>query len=172
MQGQKFDSMKLASGAVFAVVMGALFLGSPTQAGETERTGRYINSKPETTYLVVGDVKGHVVGSFKLTSISISPDEGEVPRYTSGNFDYTNGVGSLWGYTTAIYKDKSTLTVQWQGEKKRNEKNEFYTKGTLTCVAGTGRLEGAKCEGTWESTKYLGNGMILGGFKYKLTLPD
>jgi hypothetical protein len=172
MPGQNFHFVKRTSEAVFAVVMGALFLGSPAQAGETEVTGRYVNNKSENVFLMVGDEKGHVVGSFTATGMSIYPDEGEVPRFTSGNFDFTDGVGPMWGHTTVVYNDKSTLTVNWEGEAKRNEKKEFYSEGTLTCVGGTGRLEGAKCEGTWGSTKYLSNGMVLGGFKYKLTLPD
>lgn len=164
--------LKLVSSTAVAGLFGTIVLVSPAQAGEQEVTGRYVNNKPQASFVKVGDVKGHVVGSFELTGISIYPDEGEVPRYISGNFDYTNGVGPHWGYTTVVYKDKSTLTVQWQGVKKRNEKNELYSDGTHTCVAGSGRFKGAKCAGTWRSTKYLSNGMILGEFKTKMTLPD
>ncbi len=172
MPSQKSASMKLAYVAVFTIVMSGVFLGFSAQASETEVTGTYVNSKPESVFLKVGDVKGHVVGSFTITGYSIYPGEGEAPRYLSGNFDFTNGIGPMWGHTTVIYKDKSTLTVHWQGEKKRNEENEFYSEGTLTCLAGTGRFKGAKCEGAWKSSKYLSNGMSLGQFKYKLTLPD
>jgi hypothetical protein len=64
MPGQNFHFVKRTSEAVFAVVMGALFLGSPAQAGETEVTGRYVNNKSENVFLMVGDEKGHVAGLF------------------------------------------------------------------------------------------------------------
>jgi hypothetical protein len=63
------------------------------------------------------------------------------------------------------------MATQWKGTSKLNDEKLSTMEGTLTCVGGTGRFAGVKCNGTWTGTRVKG-GYTQGNYKGTLTLPD
>ncbi len=153
----------LAFGVVMSVASGAW-------AGETEDHGRYVNEKAEFKVVEVGDVDGHLVGSFHLTGVNFGGDEIST-RFSGGTFDFVNEVGSVRGFTVSVFKDGSTITVRAEGEAKLDENKKQYFEGTYECIAGTGRKKGIQCEGTWKESSEA-NGMGVGEWSGTRTLPD
>jgi hypothetical protein len=151
----------------FGVVMS---VHSDARAGETKDHGRYVSAKAEFEIVKVGDVDGHVVGSYYQTGVSFRGEE-ITTRSTGGTFDYVNWAGPVRGSTVETYKDGSTHTVQWEGEAKFDSNKNRYFEGTYECVAGTGRLKGIQCKGTWKLSSEA-NGMGVGEWNGTVTLPN
>jgi hypothetical protein len=171
MRGQISDPIKLASGAVVAVVIGAALLSSPAQAGEQPFKGRYINVSGETNCTKIDDKEGHIICTYELPSAAIR-DDGEIyARVIKGTLDLTKGVGSVEGYMVSTYADGSMLVSTYEGVSKVDANKDVVNEGTLTCVSGTGRFQGAKCEGTWKG-RHTKAGYTLGEYEGTLTLPD
>jgi hypothetical protein len=172
MPGQKSNSVKLASGAVFAVVIGAVFLSSPAQAGEQPLKGRYINLSGENNCTKIGDKEeGHIICTYELPSTGIR-DDGEIyGRVIKGTLDWTKGAGSVEGYTVSTFADGSMLVSTYEGVTKVGADKVQVSEGTLTCVSGSGRFQGAKCQGTWKNHRAKA-GYTVGDYEGTLTLPD
>ena len=172
MRDQISDSIKLASGAAVAVVLGAVFLSSPAQAGEQPLKGRYINLSGENSCTRIGDKEeGHIVCTYELPGTGIR-DDGEIyARVIKGTLDWTKGSGSVSGYMVSTYADGSMLVSTFEGVSKVDADKVQVSEGTQTCTSGTGRFQGAKCEGTWKGRRTKA-GYTLGEFEGTLTLPD
>lgn len=132
-------------------IAGALALSAAARAAEMKESGQYVNLTPKVSCSQVGDVEGHVVCSFESQGVLIA-DDGEIgKRVTRGTIDYINGVGTNQGHSVTTFGDGSTRTSAWQGTADRDAQNNRYSEGTYTCIGGSGRFEGVKCEGTWRS---------------------
>lgn len=171
MRGRVSDSIKLVSRAAVTVVVGAVFLSSPAQAGEQPLKGRYINVSGETNCTKIDDEEGHIICTYELPSAAIRDDGEMYARVIKGTLDLTNGVGSVEGYTVSTYADGSMLVSTYEGVSKVDADKNVVNEGTLTCVSGTGRFEGAKCKGTWKG-RHTKAGYTLGEYEGTLTLPD
>ena len=163
--------MKFAGLTASTGIAGILALSVSAQAGEMVEKGRYVNLKAETNCAKIPDVEGHIICSYEIPAVFI-PDEGEIgSRVVKGTLDYVKGVGKNQGYTVTTYADGSTRAVWWEGDSKFDDQKVRYAEGTYTCVAGSGRFAGIKCEGKWKTTFQKG-GFGLGEYEGKATLPD
>lgn len=169
MTDRKARLVKLASGVAASIIVGAVLQASPIQAAEQEMKARYVNQTSESTFVNVGDKEGHVVGTFHNTGVEFS--DGEVAtRLNSGTFDWVNWTGPMRGHTVIVHKDGSTSLTNWEGECKVDEKKVRTCAGPYTCISGTGRLEGVKCQGTWHCTIEK-NGSCVGEYTGTMTSP-
>jgi len=120
-------------------------IGSVTQAGgETvkSRTSTYL---AHIEVLPVGDVEGHIVGTFSRKGLSFY-ENGEVAVYTNwGTIDFIKGNGPFQGYSLVTFQDGSTYTIRWQGTA---EGSVYKLAGEF--IKGTKRFEGIK--GTFSGT--------------------
>jgi hypothetical protein len=154
-----------------AVLVGTLLLASAVSAGEQPFAGRYINHPGQNHCSKLEDKEGHLICSFETLSVGIR-DNGEMyTRAVTGTLDWVNGAGPMQGYVVNTYADGSTLATQWQGFSRLDEQQLLRQEGTLTCIGGTGRFAGAKCEGMWTGMPQKG-GFTLGDYKGTMTLPD
>lgn len=162
--------LKVAGGAAASLIIGAVLQVPPSQAAEKEWKARYVNQKPEFSFVKVGDKEGHTAGSFHQTGVEFS-NGGVSTRVISGTFDYVNWVGPVRGQQINVYGDGSTLHLQWEGETTRDEKKVRHVGGTYTCVGGSGQFEGVECTGTWKCTMAK-TGACVGEYSGPMTLPD
>lgn len=150
---------------------GAWALGSVAWAGEMKESGRYVNLTPKTSCTKVGDVEGHVVCTFESQGVLFS-DSGEIgKRVVRGMIDYTKGVGTNQGHSVTTFGDGSSRTSSWKGVAKRDADNSRYSEGTYTCIGGSGRYVGIKCNGKWRAD-YQKAKFSLGKYEGVATLPD
>ena len=171
MAEQKSDIMKLMSRVGLATFIAAAMHFSPAQAAEREVSSRYIDQKAKSEFVKVGDKEGHVVGSYSTTGVE-TYDNGEIAlRFVGGTFDFVNWAGPITGRALVVHEDGSTITYEWEGAAKFDEKKARFAEGTHRCASGTGRFEGVKCEGTWKENMQK-NGMHVGSHKQRMTLPD
>jgi hypothetical protein len=153
MSMSKFESKRnLGFGLIVSLgVAGVLGLASVARGSELQETGQYVNLAPEASCSKVGDVEGHVVCSFVAQGVLVAGDGELAARVTRGTIEYTNGVGKNQGHSVTTFGDGSTRTSTWEGETRRDAEGNRYSEGTYTCVGGSGRFKGIKCDGTWRS---------------------
>lgn len=104
----------------------------------------------------VGDVEGHVIAISKSKQIYFNEATGEKSASISiGLYDFNlnTEMGSGHGYGITNSKDGDKRIRRWEGESVE----KGHMKGTYTYIMGTGKLEGIKGGGTWESYS-LGSG--------------
>lgn len=104
----------------------------------------------------VGDVEGHVIAITKSKAVYFDESTGEItPQISVGlmDFNLNSGMGSGYGYGISTLKNGDKRISLW--ESKSVEKG--HMKGTFTITKGTGKLEGIKGGGTFESYS-LGSG--------------
>ena len=133
----------------------AAFLQVPAaQAGKKSIKYRIINRTSKMEYVLVPDVKGHVVGVVERRGVGIFEGEifekGETAAQTvMVTFDLIKGKGSLEGYVLWTFKDGSTFIGKIQGTK-----TPATNEGTAEFIKGTGRFEGIKGKLSWKG-KYI-----------------
>ena len=118
----------------------------------------------------VGDVEGHVIGITKSKAIYFDDLTGEIsPHISIGlmDFNLNSGLGSGHGYGISILKNGDKRITRWEG--KSVEKG--HMKGTFTVIMGTGKLEGIKGGGTWESHD-LGSGQSYTEVEGEIEIPN
>ena len=130
----------------------------PAMAGETVKlkaTCTSVNTKWHQ--IEVGDVEGHVVAVFENKQVWVSEITGERSTAVSrGTMDFNTktGQGTANGYSTMTYANGDKRFGSYEG--KIVGKGRW--KGTFTDIGGTGKYEGCKGGGTWESES-LGRGI-------------
>ncbi len=118
------------------------------------RAGRDISTVVDAKVVEIGDVKGHVLGSYEGKGVTLH-SEGETSTFIKAVvFDYLNGVGSHKGYKVRTYSDGAISISTFRGTTKRTAKGRRVS-GTFEIKSGTGRLAGASGKGTYDgfSTK-------------------
>ncbi|MCF8038007.1 MAG: hypothetical protein K9K79_01695 [Desulfohalobiaceae bacterium] len=98
----------------------------------------------------VGDVEGHVIAVSKAKQLYINEKTGE--KHVSNTVDtfdmnLKTGQGSLRGYGVSILKNGDKTYRRHEG--KSIGKGHWH--GTWSWVKGTGKYEGIKGGGTWET---------------------
>ena len=155
------------------LVVLVIALGLPAfvaQAGELAVKGRNIASKSESSWIQIGEDKGHGIGTTESMGITHHGD-GEVSTYVSkGTYDWNNTAGKSQGYLLTTFEDGSTATAQWQGQSKLDGKVTVWS-GTWAYLGGTGKYEGVKGEGIYQGRRY-GNGMSVIDWEGTQVLPD
>ena len=155
------------------LVVLVIALGLPAfaaQAGELTVKGQNISSKSESTWIQIGEDKGHGIGTSETMGITVHGD-GEVSTYViKGTYDWNNTAGKSQGYVLRTFEDGSTYTGQYQGQSKLDGKVTVWS-GTWAYLSGTGKYEGVKGEGTYQGRRY-GNGMSGTDWEGTQVLPD
>ncbi len=155
------------------LVVLVIALGLPAfaaQAGELAVEGRNIASKSVSTWIQIGEDKGHGIGTSESMGITYHGD-GEVSTYvTKATYDWNNTAGKHQGYLLRTFEDGSTATAQYQGRSKLDG-NVTIWSGTWAILSGTGKYEGVKGEGTYQGRKY-GNGMSVSDWEGTEVRPD
>jgi len=104
----------------------------------------------EWEQMEIGDEEGHVVGISKSKQIYIDENTGEKSTSVSiGLLDINPKKGQVsgHGYGVSTYKDGSKAFRSWDGKAV----GKGHWKGTWSVIGGTGKYEGAKGGGTWDS---------------------
>jgi len=149
------SKMKIAIlGCIGVFLIATLILVPAAQAGEVTVKYQIINRTSKMEYVLVPDVKGHVVGVLERRGVGIFEgadfEKGETAAQKAMvTFDLIKGKGSLQGYVLWTFKDGSTFICSIQGTKTR-----ATNKGTAIFIKGTGRFEGIKGKTSW-SGKYI-----------------
>ena len=131
-------------GCIGIFLITALVLVPAAQAGEKPFKYQIINRTSKMEYVLVPDVKGHVVGVVERRGVGIFEgaifEKGETAAQTvMVTFDLIKGKGSIQGYVLWTFKDGSTFIGTIQGTK-----TPATNKGTGVLFKGTGRFEGIK----------------------------
>jgi len=98
----------------------------------------------------VGDEEGHVIAVTESKQIYFDELTGEKSSSISiGLMDINikTGQGSGQGYGVSLHKDGNKTFRTWEGKSV----GKGHWKGTWTYVKGTGKYEGVKGGGTWDS---------------------
>jgi len=120
-------------------------IGSGTQAGAETAKSRTSTYLVHLEVLPIGDVEGHIVGTFSRKGLSFY-ENGEIATYANwGTLDFIKGNGSFQGYSLITFQDGSTNWVTWRGTA---EGREYKLTGEY--IKGTKRFEGIK--GTFSGT--------------------
>ena len=98
----------------------------------------------------VGDEEGHVIAINESKQVYFNENTGEkFVSVTHSTFDINlkTGQGNLKGYGVSTYANGDTNFRTHEGKPV----GKGHWKGTWTLIKGTGKYEGAKGGGTWES---------------------
>ena len=101
----------------------------------------------------VGDVEGHVKGTYSRAGLCLLP--GEVGVYAgTGTLDITKGAGTGSGEATCTFEDGSSFrtTLAMSGEPLPGGFSSF--KGTADIQGGTGRFAGMTGTSTFTARTY------------------
>lgn len=137
---------------VLVAVLVSIFIFSLAGLGFAgEKTVKY-NLTTQVTkmeWVLVPDVKGHVVGVYHRRGVAIYPNE--VAAFsTRGTFDFIKKNGPLQGYSETTFKDGSTIVVKYKGTMTLATEEKLPSlKGTGKYIKGTGRFEGIKGKLSW-----------------------
>jgi hypothetical protein len=112
----------------------------------------------ETAYIVtsyitkvdikpVGDVEGHVAGSWERRGLCIFPKNEVAAYHGAGTLDGTKGKGTVKGESSCTFEDGSSTTIAWTASFAPGAKGlPTFKDGKGEYVRGTGRFTGI--EGT------------------------
>ena len=98
----------------------------------------------------VGDEEGHVLMIFEQKSLMINDKTGEKVVATAKNFMDINlktGQGTLKGYAVETFPNGDMFIRMHEGKPV----GKGHWKGTWSILKGTGKHEGGKGGGTWDS---------------------
>jgi hypothetical protein len=132
-------------GCIGVFLIAALILVPAAQAGEKTVKYKYTSQLTKLDYVLLPDVKGHVVGVYERRGVAIF--ENEVAAVTAwGTFDMIKKEGSFQGYSQLTYEDGSTTLVKGSGTKvfAPGSKLRIYKEMKGEYIKGTGRFEGIK----------------------------
>jgi hypothetical protein len=143
-------------------IIGILFIAALLLVPATQAVAKTIKVKykiagylTKVEWIAVPDVEKHVVVLYERRGVGIY-ENGETAAYHSrGTSDSIKGQGSFHGYTDYLFKDGSTIILEYTGtmwyppgEKLRSLKGEYKY------IKGTGRFEGIKGKGSFTG-KYV-----------------
>ncbi len=98
----------------------------------------------------VGDEEGHVMAIFEEKEIYINEKTGEKTASTAVNsvdMNLKTGLGTVTGWGWSADKDGDKIMRTHEGKPV----GEGHWQGTWTYVKGTGKYEGIKGGGTWDT---------------------
>jgi len=104
----------------------------------------------EWQQMEVGDTEGHVMAVFKAKKIYINEINNE--KHTSSDvsimdINLKTGQGNLQGYGVNEYMNGDITINKFEGKSV----GKVHWQGTWSFVRGTGKYEGVKGGGTWDS---------------------
>lgn len=161
---------KLAGFCGCAVLVLALLLPAPVaQAAELNLAGSDIQSKADSTWLQIGENKGHGIGTYIATGLTVLDDGGIATFTNKGTYEYEYGTEIHKGYNIHVFLDGSSLTMKYQGLANTFGARKWWN-GTFTMIDGTGRFTGIKGEGVYSGDRFA-NGMAISKWSSKGVTP-
>ncbi len=133
---------------LFLFVLAVTMINGAVAAEKFKSHGTSVTTKWQQ--MEVGDVEGHVLAIYEAKQIYFNEITGEKTAGFSRNtmdINLKTGQGSIKGYgvTTDPNGDKSVRTHEGKTVGKG------HWKGTWSYIKGTGKYEGIKGGGTWDS---------------------
>ena len=104
-------------------VVGSVLFGAATFAAEpVTHSGRTITYRSDVKVEKVGDVEGHIRGTFKREGVTLhetGPRAGQISEIViEGDFDMVNGLGAYQAKMFRTFANANTETLQIDGESK------------------------------------------------------
>jgi len=154
-----------------ALAVGLIFLAATALAAESvNHSGRTITYPGDVKVEKVGDVDGHIRGTFKRAGLTLhesGPRAGQISEIViEGDFDMIKGVGAYQAKMFRTFADGDTVTLQIDGENKP----KGIGVGTYRCIEGTGAMAGVQCRGTYSSQRFK-NKMSVVNWEGTITPP-
>lgn len=116
-------------------------------ADETLKFGA-IYHPAQVQVLPVGDVEGHVVGTFKYAGTATFPDGSTAACSYVGTLEYTKGVGPHRTIGSCTWEDGTVLWFRADGVTTLSGGKSIF-QGTATVLGGKGKYDGAKGDGSY-----------------------
>jgi len=140
---------KIISATVAIIFIFGIYTLDCAVAGEKVKShGASFNVKWQQ--LEVGDEEGHVIAIYEQKQIYFDEITGEkTPSTTTGFLDLNTktGKGTGNGYGVSFYKDGAKMFRSWEAKSV----GPGHWQGTWSIIKGTGKYEGAKGGGTFDS---------------------
>lgn len=134
-------------GLIDVFLIAALILVSATQTKAETMNFKYTTQATKVEYVLLPDVKGHVVGVWERRGVAFFENEVAVIE-GMGTFENIKSVTSFQGIVILTFEDGSTFTQKVQGSHAPSpgEKFDTYKDFNGKFIKGTGRFEGIKGE--------------------------
>ena len=136
-------------GIIGILLIAAFILVPATQAEAKTVKVKYkiVGYLTKVEWIAVPDVEKHVVVLYERRGVGIY-ENGETAAYhTRGTSDSIKGQGSFHGYTDYLFKDGSTIILEYTGTMMLAPGEKLRSlKGEGKYIKGTGRFEGIKGE--------------------------
>lgn len=98
----------------------------------------------------VGDEGGHTIAVYENKNVYFDGKTGEKSTGISKgilDMNFKTGKGTIKGYVVRTFSNGDKMISSYEGKPV----GRGHSKGTFTYTRGTGKLEGIKGKGTWES---------------------
>ncbi len=132
-------------GVIGIFIIAALLIVPATQAKAETVRYKYTTQLTKSEYVLLPDVKGHVVGLLERRGVAIFENEVAALKLQL-RFDYIKKQGPWDGYMQITFKDGSTFTQKFKGASSFAPDGEKLLKAKGEYIKGTGRFEGIKGE--------------------------
>ena len=137
----------IAVSTVVLFVFGFVMIDSAVAGEKIKWQGTSLTT--ETKQIEVGDEEGHVLMLLKSKQLYILPDGTKLVGDSVSTMDINPKMKqfSLTGYGWVVDKDGNKMMRTHEGKPAGKD----HWKGTWTYTKGTGKYEGVKGGGTWDS---------------------
>ena len=152
----------------YPIAVLSITIASSAWAAEGVIQSRNIHYNKVWHSVEVGDVEDHLVGVFENTGLGFQEDGETAVLEIKGSLDVGGQTGSERGYEIRTYEDGSKIILEFAGHP--SAEGGDASEGTLTCIEGTGRFEGIKCDGSY-TVDSVGE-MWVGEIEVKYNTPE
>ncbi len=143
-----FRSKLFAVTAVVMLVFGIATIDCAVAAEKVKYHGTSVTTNWQQ--MEVGDEEGHVLATSEAKQIYINEKTGEkFVSITINNMDINlkTGQGTLKGYGVSTFPNGDKIVRMHEGKPV----GKGHWKGTYSYIKGTGKYEGVKGKGIWDS---------------------
>lgn len=140
----------LASVILFLFVFGIAMFDCAVAGEKVRASATSVRTKWHS--IEVGDAGGHTIAVYENKQVYVDAKTGEKSTgINKGILDmnFKTGKGTVKGYTVRTFSNGDKMFVSYEGKPV----GRGHSKGTFTYTGGTGKLEGIKGAGTWESKR-------------------
>jgi hypothetical protein len=133
-----------------AAIVALTVLLAPASAVAEEHRWTTVTYVASMDVRPVGDVAGHVVGTFVRRGLALNANGDVGINVNAGTLDLTKGAGTSKGTTRTTWEDGSTIETTYTISIEPGPGGTFIHKGTGEFTKGTGRF--ARIKGTYSAT--------------------
>jgi hypothetical protein len=160
-------SKSLSATAVVVFVFATAVINCALAGEKIETSAMSVRTRWHS--IEVGDEGGHTIAVYENKQVYADEINGEKSTgINKGILDmnFKTGKGTIIGYTVRTFPNGDKMFSKYEGQPV----GKGHSKGTYTITSGTGRLEGIKGSGTWES-RSLAPGISHVDFKGERFVP-